>query len=50
MEEIIKDFIDWAKDCGQDVYYVFDNTDEAIEEYKRQKQIGDTFLGDIGKD
>jgi hypothetical protein len=30
MKDILKEFIDWARDCGEDAWYIFDNTDEAI--------------------
>ena len=37
-EIIIKDFIDWARDCGEDAFYIFDNTEEAIQLYLDQKE------------
>ena len=33
IQSIIEDFIEWAKSCGEDAWYIFDNTDEAIERY-----------------
>lgn len=36
-KELLEEFIDWARDCGQDVWYVFDNTEEAIEEFLKQR-------------
>jgi hypothetical protein len=35
-KDILTDFIDWARDCGEDVFYVFDNTDEAIERFIKE--------------
>ena len=37
-KELLEDFIDWARDCGQEVWYVFDNTEEAIEEFLKQRE------------
>lgn len=36
-KELLEEFIDWARDCGQEVWYVFDNTEEAIEEFLKQR-------------
>ena len=33
MEEIILDFIEWARDCGQDAFYIFDDTEDALRAY-----------------
>ena len=30
-KELLEEFIEWAKDCGEDAWYIFDHTDEAIE-------------------
>jgi hypothetical protein len=35
-KELLEDFIDWARDCGQDAWYIFDNTEEAIKEFLKQ--------------
>jgi len=35
-EELLEDFIDWARDFSQDAWYIFDNTEEAIEEFLKQ--------------
>ncbi len=34
---LIEEFIEWAKNCGEDAWYIFDNTDEAIEEFLSQR-------------
>lgn len=36
-KELLEEFIDWARDCGQEVWYVFDNTEEAIKEFLKQR-------------
>jgi hypothetical protein len=33
MKDLLTDFIEWAKDCGEDAFYIFENTDEAIERF-----------------
>ena len=47
-KELLEEFIDWARDCGEDAWYIFDNTDEAIERFMAQRDYGDEFLGDAG--
>jgi hypothetical protein len=37
-KELIEEFIEWAKDCGEDVFYVFEETDEAIERFMKQRE------------
>ena len=36
-EELLEEFIEWAKDCGEDVFYIFEETDEAIEKFFEQR-------------
>jgi hypothetical protein len=31
--ELIEKFIDWAKNCGEDAFYIFENTDDAIRRF-----------------
>jgi hypothetical protein len=38
MKDILKEFIDWAGDCGEDAWYIFDNTDEAIERFFKETE------------
>jgi len=37
-KELLEEFIDWARDCGQEVWYIFDNTEEVIEEFLKQRE------------
>lgn len=37
-EELLEEFIDWARDCGQDAWYIFDNTEEAIKEFLKHRE------------
>ena len=48
MDEYLEEFIEWAKDCGEDAWYIFEHTDEAIRRFKEQRDEGDEFLGDAG--
>jgi hypothetical protein len=48
MKELLEEFIEWAKDCGEDAFYIFDDTDEAIEKFMAQREDPDDFLGDAG--
>ena len=36
--KIIKQFIEWAESCGEDVFYVFEHTDEAIERFFEERK------------
>ena len=38
LKEFLEEFIDWAKDCGEDAWYIFDNTEEAIEKFFKQRE------------
>lgn len=35
--ELLEEFIYWARDCGEDAFYIFDNMDEAIERFLKQR-------------
>lgn len=47
-KELLEEFIEWAKDCGEDAWYIYENTDEAIERFMAQREEEDKFLGDAG--
>lgn len=36
-KELLQEFIDWARDFGEDAFYIFDNTDEAIERFMKER-------------
>lgn len=38
IKELLEEFVDWAKDCGEDAWYIFDNTEEAIERFLKQRE------------
>lgn len=35
--ELLQEFVEWLRDCGEDAFYVFDDTDEAINEFLNQR-------------
>lgn len=37
MEDILKEFIEWARDCGEDAFYIFEYTDDAVEKFLKEK-------------
>jgi hypothetical protein len=37
LKDLLEEFIDWARDCGEDAFYIFENTDEAIEKFLEQR-------------
>lgn len=37
-KEIIIEFIEWAKDCGEDAWYIFEHTEEAITRFINEKK------------
>lgn len=36
MEELLKEFIEWVKESGKDAYEIFNEPDEAIEEFMKE--------------
>ncbi len=36
-KELLKEFAVWLEDCGEDAFYVFDKTDEAIAQFLKQR-------------
>ena len=37
-KELLKEFIEWACNCGKDVFYIFEETEQAIKEFLKFKQ------------
>lgn len=35
--KLLEEFIDWARNLGEDAFYVFDNTEEAIKLFLEQQ-------------
>ena len=38
IKDLLEEFVDWAKDCGEDAWYIFENTEEAIERFLKQRE------------
>ena len=38
IKDLLEEFVDWSKDCGEDAWYIFDNTEEAIERFLKQRE------------
>ena len=36
-KELLKEFAYWLEDCGEDAFFLFDSTDEAIEKFMAQR-------------
>lgn len=41
MEEILREFIEWAHTNSPDAWWIFENTDEAIEQFMKQRETDD---------
>ena len=37
LKDLLEEFIDWARDCGEDAFYIFEETDEAINRFFEQR-------------
>jgi hypothetical protein len=37
-KQLLEDFIEWAKNCGEDAFYIFENTEEAIERFFEENE------------
>ena len=38
-KELLEEFIRWARECGNDAFYIFDEPEEAIELFLNQREI-----------
>lgn len=38
MKDLLEEFIEWAKDCGEDALYIFEQTDEAIQRFFEERE------------
>jgi len=36
--DLLEEFIDWARDCGEDAFYIFEETEEAIKKFFEQRE------------
>ena len=35
--ELLEDFIDWARNCGEDAFYIFEEESDAIDRFLKQR-------------
>lgn len=38
IKELLQEFIDWARDCGKDAFYIFDESEQAITRFLTQRE------------
>lgn len=38
IKDLLEEFVDWAKNCGEDAWYIFENTDEAIKRFLKERE------------
>ena len=38
LKDLLKEFIKWAENCGEDAWYIFDNKEEAIKLFLKQRE------------
>lgn len=38
MKELLEEFIEWAKENSPDAWYIYEETDEAIERFLAQRE------------
>jgi hypothetical protein len=48
MKELLEEFIEWARECGEDVFYIFEFKDEAIEKFMKEKETYNKSINDKG--
>jgi len=36
--DLLEEFIDWARDCGEDAFYIFEETEEAVKKFFEQRE------------
>jgi hypothetical protein len=35
---LLEEFVEWAKNCGEDVFYIFEETEESIHRFLEQRE------------
>jgi len=38
MRDLLEEFVDWARDCGEDAFYIYEDTEKAIAEFLKQRE------------
>lgn len=39
MKDELEKFVEWLRECGEDAFYVFEDTEEAIDRYLKEKEL-----------
>jgi hypothetical protein len=39
-EKLLLEFIEWARNCGENVFYIFDESEESIKRFLKQRDGG----------
>lgn len=39
MEEILREFIEWAQENSPDAWWIYENTDEAIKQFMESEEL-----------
>ena len=45
-EKLLREFIEWAESCGGDSFYIFDEPEEAIKLFLKQRKVRESDPGD----
>lgn len=38
-ELLLEEFVEWLRECGEDVFYVFEETEEAIKKFLESQEV-----------
>lgn len=38
-ELLLEEFVEWLKECGEDAFYVFEETEEAIKKFLESQEL-----------
>jgi len=41
MKELLLEFIEWARNCGEDAFFIFDEPKEAVDRFTEYKSFTD---------
>lgn len=36
--ELLEEFIEWARYCGEDAFYIFENESDAIDRFLKERE------------
>lgn len=38
-ELLLEEFVEWLRECGEDAFYVFEETEEAIKKFLESQEL-----------